>query len=146
MTHPQICRRCSHYLKEGQLDMGACQAPRPFWSEKFPMIVPADQDASQCPCFAAGKPYATRVNTQILDRFLNRHRMYGRTAMAVKDVLLREARVSEAARRFSISPQAVSAMLKKLGARKICPACGKPYFAFISEDSSPADEPVPSAL
>lgn len=125
----ECCWECQHFKRpRGGYQWGHCRAPLPRLVDPPPdrvLLVLKPKEATECPTFLQ-KTGGPTLSPVALDKLLRKNRFKGRTADAVKLVLLDGVPRAEAARRMAIDRSAVTRMLNKLAERLACPACGRP--------------------
>lgn len=129
------CTDCAHFHREGGTEWGWCKATLPVWISAPPLLI-SDPDAPElapnCNSFCKVLKMPAKLTEEVVDRLLRARRFRGRTAEAIKLVLLHDQTRAEASRTVGVSGAAVSRMMKKLESISICPACGQHYHPLIS--------------
>lgn len=122
------CWECQHFKRQGGHQWGICRAPLPRLVDTPPdraLSVLKPREKTDCPTFLQ-KTGGPTLTPQALDKLLAKNRFKGRTADAVRLVLLKGLHRAEAARRCDVDRAAVTRMLNKIAERLACPACGRP--------------------
>lgn len=146
----RTCFDCQFFRKAGGMEWGRCDPPYPVWfaaAAPKPKVITKPDDpelAPLCSLFVR-KTEGPPINEDAVNQLLYRHRFRGRTAEAVKLVLLKGLTNAEAARALKVNRSGVTRMLQKLARDNTCPACGQNYRVgpgHLREDEAPKLPPL----